>query len=581
MWNVALGVVLAQVALDEPESRTGKYSAYELESIRAAELRLGHPVDPAPAGKTVEAIDVLPLDVIEPRDPAPQWFNMLFVTTKPYIVEREVLLRPGDRFRGVLCDETARNLRTLAQLSLVVCTATRGSAPDKVRVLVITKDVWSLRLSWNIALGPGGPEYLLIQPSVTNLLGRHQSAGLRYVYYPETHTLGGGYSYPRVLGSRVAFRIDGNLVLNKRTGAAEGSSGGITLGQPLWSTRTEWAWGASVSWRNELTRRYVNARVATYDGAATPGPDGIPWIYRTEIYGAGLSATRSYGWAIKNDISAGFDFTQRQFRLPDLSAYDSSAVAEFVGTRVPVSDTRVGPFLQYHAYTTHFMRVLDFETLGLQEDIRLGHEAYARVYPVTKALGSSRDFVGVFLASQYTWPLGDGLLRLALEWVSENQKDLVADASVGGSARVVTPRLGFGRLVFDAGFTHRYRNYLRGTSFLGGDGRLRGYPSNFFAGKDVVVYNVEFRTRPVEILSCQAGLAAFYDAGDAFDGFSARRMHHSVGGGLRALFPQLDRTVFRADIGFPLEPQGLPAGVSPVAFFVAFDQAFGLPRVAP
>jgi hypothetical protein len=57
-----------------------------------------------------------------------------------------------------------------------------------------------------------------------------------------------------------------------------------------------------------------------------------------------------------------------------------------------------------------------------------------------------------------------------------------------------------------------------------------------------------------------------------------------VGVGLRALFPWLDRTVFRADIGFPIERPIDPttgAPVPPFGFLVSFTQAFATPTVAP
>jgi len=64
----------------------------------------------------------------------------------------------------------------LHQLSLVICTATEGSAADRVRVLVITKDVWSLRLGWDISFTGGGLDSLQLVPTETNLGGTHQIA---------------------------------------------------------------------------------------------------------------------------------------------------------------------------------------------------------------------------------------------------------------------------------------------------------------------------------------------------------------------------------------------------------------------
>jgi hypothetical protein len=57
----------------------------------------------------------------------------------------------------------------------------------------------------------------------------------------------------------------------------------------------------------------------------------------------------------------------------------------------------------------------------------------------------------------------------------------------------------------------RYRNYLTRTSMLGGEGRLRGYPTNYFVGKDLLAVNLEYRTLPVELFSSQFGGALFYD----------------------------------------------------------------------
>ena len=68
--------------------------------------------------------------------------------------------------------------------------------------------------------------------------------------------------------------------------------------------------------------------------------------------------------------------------------------------------------------------------------------------------------------------------------------------------------------------------------------------------------------------------AAFYDAGVAWDRGEAFDVHHSVGVGIRTLFPQLDRVVFRMDAGFPLADGRLPNGVARASFFLAVEQAF-------
>src|SRR5262249_7386142 len=125
---------------------------------------------------------------------------------------------------------------------------------------------------------------------------------------------------------------------------------------------------------------------------------------------------------------------------------------------------------------------------------------------------------------------------------------------------------------------NRYRNYLNRLTFLGGNSRLRGYPSNFFVGKDWAAANVEYRTRAIEVLGSLFGAAVFYDVGDAFNGVDNFRAKQSAGAGFRFLFPQLDKLVLRGDFGFPLPPRD--PGVAPVGFYLAFEQAFPFPGIS-
>jgi hypothetical protein len=592
-----------RAATDEPVPtlRSEVFSAYEQGAIDDALASKKEELDPAPEGKIVEAIDIVTLDVIDPRDPAPilslggrtyspaQTVNSLHVTTKHYVVDREILLRPGDRYKSVTVEESVRNLRTLPQLSLVVAVAARGSAPDRVRLLVITKDVWSLRLAWDVQAGPGGIEDFVLQPSETNFLGTHQLAALYFELDPATVSFGAGYHVPRMEGRRDSLDVSAQLLFNRVTGAPEGSNGSLLAFQPLYSARTEWGWDSQVAWDEHVARRFVNAREALFR-ERTPAPPyfhrpyvpgGVPWEYYVRTYVAQESVTRSFGWDVKHDVSLGGFVDLRTYRTTEAQlAADPATLAQFVGTYVPRSANRVAPFFEYHGYRTRFMRVLDFQTLGLQEDYRLGHEVFLRVYPMAKALGSSLDQLGVYAAASYTVPIGDGILRGRIETTTEAQATALSQASIGGGGQIVTPRLGFGRIVYDVEVLNRYRNYLNAETLLGGSSRLRGYPSNFLVGSDLFVSNLEIRSRPLEILhTVEVGAAVFYDVGDAAFGINNLHLKQGVGVGLRALFPQLDREVFRVDFGFPVgDGRSLP-GVAPWTFFIAFQQAFALPTL--
>jgi hypothetical protein len=573
-----------------PAQRLQIYSSYEQQTI-AEVLRDKHLVqDVAPAGKRVERIDVVPLPPFEKRDVLPQWLNIFHWTTRASVVRQEVLLHEGGLYEQAAVDDSIRNLRRLPgvpQLSAVMIVAAAGSAPDRVVVVVITKDVWSLRLNWNAIAGNGGIDQLVLQPSETNFLGLHQVVGALFVYEPSTYTYGLNYVVPRIGASRVAMSSYANVMVNRASGSPEGTYGQLIAGQPLFSGTTEWAWDSTVAWQEVVARRYTNAQLSEYVDPATGGR--MPFQYRQRTYLADYELTRSFGWDVNHDFTLSASVNRAVYTVDPPPGTSPQTVSDFVSQDVPVSDTRVGPTLQYHTYQMRYLRVVDFDTLALQEDYRLGHDVVLRAYPSFRALGASRDVFGFYGAAQYTWALRDGLFRVLAESTTEPQLSQgggISDASFLPAAHLVTPTVaGIGRLVVDGAFVYRWRNYLNQTTFLGGDDRLRGYPTNFFVGADVLAYNVEARTRPIEMLSCQVAGALFFDAGDAYTpGSKAHpyQPYQSLGFGIRGLFPWLDRSIFRVDFAFPLERPIDPTtgtNIPPFTFILEFLQAFVTPTI--
>jgi hypothetical protein len=573
---------LASAQAPPPAQRAEVYSAYEQETINEVLASLHAERETRPEGKIIERIDVVPLEVFEPRDPLPQWLNVFHATTRKYVIRREMLLREGERYQQTLVDETLRNLRVLPQLSIVLVVATHGSAPDRIGVVVITKDVWSLRLSWNVVFTPGGFEELDLVPTETNLFGTHQRVGVGFVYEPAAYTFGATYTIPRIENTRVALATAANVMVNRASGSPEGSFGSLVAGEPLYSGLARWSWDALVTWTDVITRRYVNAQLSTFVDKTTG--TRLPFEYDSRTYGAGYEVTRSFGWDTKHDLTLAAEVDSAKYPVSFPGA-NPIAVADFVRSVVPRADNRIGPSLRYHSYTKRYLRAIDFDTLALQEDHRLGHDVVLRAFPSFHALGSSRDVLSIYGAAQYTVAVRDGLFRALVISDTQFEPDRISDAYVNPALYLVSPTIGnLGRIVLDAGLNYRWRNYLNIIDYLGGDDRLRGYPTSFFFGKDSVALNVEMRSRPVEILSCQAAAVVFYDTGDAFNGFANLEPFESVGLGLRFLFPQLDREVFRMDLGFPLKRPIDPstgAPVPPVGFLFSFGQAFGAPNVAP
>lgn len=564
---------------NRPESRVVAYSPYEQEAIDEALQEHHTSIEPSPNGKVIHRVLSVRLEVFEKRDVFPSFFNVFHATSREYVVRRELLQKEGDVFDYVLIDETARNLRRLPAFSLVVAVPVKSAKEGCVDVLVITKDIWSLRLNSNIAISSGGLESLQLEPNESNFLGSHQRLGFKFLLRPETLSLGLAYGNPRYFGTRLAVSANASVIIDRRTGEGEGSFGGAEVVRPLFAAQTAWAWGASAQWANQRIRRYVNAKWATYDDPNTPEKEEIPDVYRRKNLVNVFAVTRSFGWDNKIDVTFGAEMNLRSAFLENVEGYSPASLAAFTKERLPIGEKRVGPFFQLRSYTTNFLRVTDLETLSLQEDYRLGRDLWFRAYTVLAHLGSTRTFLGLSASAQTTHQVGkDGLFRAGIEATAETNFETVSDASLELALRLATPKFLLGRFVFYGYAYSKFRNYMNRQTSVGGEGRLRGYPTAYFVGRDFASVNVEFRSRPVEIFSLQLAATAFFDMADAPRDLGSFKFHGSTGFGLRTLFPQLDRAAIRFDLAFPVE-RPLPVGVRPVAFFIGFEQAFPMPAV--
>jgi hypothetical protein len=591
-WVALLPAAAAADEDADPSSYTGEYSAYEDEAIQNAVRTLGSPIEPSPEGKIVERIEIITLDPVETRDPTPSWLNALHSTTRHGVVERDLLVHVGDRYQKVVVDESARNLRLHPQLSVVLCVALRGTSEDQVWLVVITKDVWSLMPDFDLQIESGGYDYILLEPKEMNLLGTHEIVLGRLNLTPKAYSIGSAFQEPRLSGTWISVLADANLIINKTSGTPEGSFGTLEVIKPLSSSKDPWSWFMDAAWRSEVTRRYSNGDVY----AVALDRNTVADEHHTQRALLEGALTRSFGWKQKNDVTVGFTMARDQYRVdPTVQA----AIASGLLPRVPTSDKRVGPALELHLYTSDFLRTLDYDTLGLQEDYRLGYDVVLRAYPILRAFGSTRNVFGFYAAGQYTLPLATGLIRGATEsraeWdVGAHAAEVscasacgISDGSMAARLTLVSPLTVAGRLLFGGHVLNRYRNYLNATSFLGSDSTLRGYPAASLSGDDEVSASVEFRTRPIEAWSMQWALAGFYDVGEAFDRFSEigaqGGLRSDVGAGIRMVWPELERAVFRLDFGFPLNRTPLPGKDQPVdpwTFSFSFGQAFGTDAIA-
>jgi hypothetical protein len=577
------------------------FSPLEQERIRRALARQHGTLDPHPKGKRIESIEIVALEVFEPEDPVPQFVNFFHPTTRQHVIEREILVRVGSPYDQAVSDETARNVRALGLFSVVLALPMKGSSESSVRYLVVTKDLWSLRVGWNGRINKGVLDYLALSPTEFNLFGTGRRLFSAVVFNRRTYTLQAGFTEPRLADSHTRLSASVAATISCSTGNIEGSEGSFDYVSPLYSTRSHWSYGTSVAWRNGRSPLDVPAKavgsICSLRAPEEARVTNIGWQGKTAYYpnlfifdsqSFSQNFTRSYGVTYKTDLSFGLESTRFAARGVDLSAiravpsdvpgdlseWEVSQVERFYRAQLPRSSRRISPFFQVQAYSTQFHEDLNADTLALQEDFRVGHIATLRLYPALRAVGSSRNLLGLSSGVSYATAVDTGYLKASANQFVELSKLNQTDARLSLALHFNSPRFLLGRFVYDVRLVDTYRNYQNGVQTLGGTGRLRGYQATAVAGRHAFVSNLEFRSRPLQLWSAQFAGVLFHDMGDAFNRVGDLHLLQGMGVGLRFLLPELDRDVFRIDLGFPV-PANSPRGEMSV--IATFGQAFGTP----
>src|SRR6185295_5555891 len=268
-------------------------------------------VEPAPEGKRVEEILVASEDIVARSDPYPQLLNLVHVRTREPVVRAEVLLRVGEPYTAQLAAETERNLRKLFILATAVVLPVKARAPDAVSVLVITKDLWSIRLNSEFSLVEGTLLQLLrIRPTEQNFLGLNKRVSLDFFLKLDTVSLGEVLVDERFLGTGLRLVQDARVILNRQSGAVEGSQGEAAVQLPLRTLDSTYGYQVRAAWLVQRARVFRGASVSQLPYPSVDAPEALlPYVYAERSLSGSASYTWSFGHALKANVTpyvAGF-----------------------------------------------------------------------------------------------------------------------------------------------------------------------------------------------------------------------------------------------------------------------------------
>ncbi len=529
----------------------------ERQALRRALVERGRVLAGDPSGKRIGAIAVATLPVFGDEVKFLRWANALHLRSRPDIIRRELVVRPGDTYDP---DDVAESIRYLrdplnTSIAVIVAVAPASGAADEVDLLVVTRDVWSLRTNYNGELQDGTFTFLTISLSENNFLGRHKLAALAFRMDQATFSLGPVFVDKNAFGRHVDVRFSGGPLWNRGSREIEGSESALTVSRPLWSLATEWGVFTSWSHRDAIERRFVGNDLRTYDAPSTAGDDALPWQYRNRRWSVGASVVRAFGDCPKHQVKLGYELASQRPEVLDDFAGGADARADFAADVLPRSERSGRVYVGYELYTPNYRDQRDVDSFDLAETVRIGPRLEVTLGAATPWLGSDRSFGTVAIEGGVTVPLGDDGFATAAGGLGARLEDsALIDRSVVQSLRVVTPKVGWVRLVSEAKVTGFFREQANRRVYVGGDSGLRGFPVGAFVGRRALIWQSELRTTSRRIaFGMQWGLVGFYDLAGAGNTVDEVGLHHDVGVGVRSLTPQLSSEVFRVDLALPLD----------------------------
>ncbi len=539
-----LAVLAFLVAAAAPD---GAQAGYEERLVSwALAQNPGREIEPQPEGLQVEEVLVAAEEVFSVSDPWPDLFNIFHVRTREGVIRQEVLLEVGERWNGARIEETERILRGLFILAVAKVVPLKGRAGG-VALLVVTKDRWSLRLNNDFNLVGGLLQLLRLIPTEQNFLGRDQQLLVDFLLRLDTLTISQLFRERRVFGSHLLFSESAGVIFNRRTGATEGSSGSTSFGLPLASLSQEWAFGVEGYWNIRTRRTFCGAHVCDVSS-----PDlglKVPLAYDVRNFGASVAVTRSFGRLWKTDITAAVGGYSVRYGAPNGSTLDPDQLSLLAARVLPRSEDATYLLGKVRFFKADYRVLKNIDTFQLSEDYQVG--------PLLK--GGLRYAIPTFVRSHFL----EAGAAIGYRWLSASED--VLTLTVAGAARFVpngptvnrhiaaeivnvSPSLLIGRLVTRLVYDVKKDDLDNRVVLLGGGNGLRGAPAELLSGKNLLLANIEYRTRAFEVRTVFLGLVLFYDAGSAFDG--TVNLTHTVGLGVRILLPQFNQETIRIDVGF-------------------------------
>ncbi len=430
--------------------------------------------------------------------------NALHITTREYVVRRELLLGAGDPWDSARVAESARNLRRLGVFSRVSIDSVRRDSGLVMRVE--TRDGWSTRPDFRFRSTGGELDYTLALIE-DNLLGTASQASVLYRSNPDRTTTVLGFRQPRLVAGRIGL----NARWDHRS---DGERVAAIVNQPFFRLESRNAWGLTAESRDERILRFDR-------GIATP-VDSVfrrATLLRGELAHAFRAGTDGYlragitAQVGRDNIVAGGPFTPQ--------------------TGMARTSGAVGGWLEWRR--ARFETVTGYNSQGRAEDIDVSDVVRLGAWLAPGGWGYRQGGIGPELAIQTGRAFRGGFARASLTGNGLFTGAGLDSGSVQVSGTVALMPAARHLLVLHGAVGAIELPLPGGEYDLGLGAGPRGFRQHAFTGDRMIFTTAEYRYGLANdfLKVAEIGLAAFVDYGGAWYSGAARRTGWDAGIGLR------------------------------------------------
>lgn len=506
-------------------------------------------------GDVVREIHIFNKSLFDPNKPGENKFlfrmaNRLHRTTRPEVIEQQILLQPGEPFSVEALKESERLLRANQYLYEAVIRPV-PAGDGQVDLEVETRDVWTLRagVTFNRA---GGENMYGFNLEDSNFLGTGKEVTLLRVSGIDRTSNVFRFRDPNLAGSRTRLELS----------YADNSDGGrkrLELERPFYSLDTRWASGVRVMFDERVEPLYDE------------GFKFQEFTHEQEFgefylgFSQGLSGSGAHRWR------AGYTYDHQMFG--PFGGLDSDSL---IPTNRELSFVWVG----YEFIEDGFITERSLDRLQTTEDLNLGTQFHWRLGYSSTALGADKSRMVADTAWTTGWRPSPRQLLLASARGSTRWKHETENMQIGGTLEYYARN--FRENVFYVGFRGELVDNadLENQLLLGGDTGLRGYPIRLQSGDRSWLATAEqrfFSNREFFHL-LHFGAAVFFDIGRAWyndppPGLKVEEdTLRDIGLGLRIGSSRSSKAAMvHLDVAFPLDG---PDNIESMQWLVSTSETF-------